>query len=294
MLLRYTSRLSSLPTIRINYYQSEQFKPYISIIRSFSMLNNVETKIPNIKPVKYQQINKRYYSDESNKSPNSQSNNLNNKSYYSKETIMQTLNSLKEDIKKTTYVVELNEVIDNVVKEMEKKKISIMKIKITISILILIIVLALYDVITSWMSGQVNVITEKSLEDEELKKKLIILCKSTIKELVESNEVQDDVTRLLKNVVVNLTNDKEIQSQITELLRICIIDLVHNKEIQMQIEDLLKLAVIDLTQNPEVEKKIRELIVKIIENAANDESIHNHGGKIISGSIYNAFFGNKK
>lgn len=299
MLLNRIINLLQSPLIRPNNYKHQNFNQ--SFNQLFKPINTLHTlhisktnnvtifEIPKHPIIKYSPMIKRYYSD-TNKF---HMDNKSSKSYYSKETIMDTLNSLKNDIKKTTYVTEFNEIVNNVIKEMERKKISMLKIKITIGILILIIILALYDVITNWMSGQVNFITEKSLDDEVLKQKLIILCKDTIKELVHSNEVQDDVTELLKVAVINLTKDKEIQDQITELLRVCVIDLTIKKEIQDSVTELLKVVTNDLTQNVKIEKSIRQLLTTIIENASKDEQVHNHGGKIISGSLYNAFFSKK-
>ena len=218
--------------------------------------------------------------------------NTNQKSPYSKEAIIDAIISLKNDIQNTTYVTELNEVANNVLREMERKKFSMIKFKMTIGMIILIVILALYDVITSWMSGQVNVITEKSLDDEHIKEKINIMCKNTITELVHSQQVQDDIAELLKIAIISLAEDKEVQFKITNVLESSVVELVHNDKIQQEVGDLLKLEIMNLTENKEVEEHIKKLLVKTIETASSDEQIHEHGGKLINGSIYKAFFGN--
>ena len=212
----------------------------------------------------------------------------------SKETIMNALYSLKNDIKNTTYITELQEVINNVVKEIEHKKYNMMRIKITIGILIFIIILALYDLISSWLSTQVNVITEKSLEDEKMKQKIVLLCKNVVNELSQSKEIQNDITGLLKIAVISLTKDEEIQKQITELLKTSVINLSNDKEIEKNIGLLLKQIVIDLSNNPDVEKNMRELVDRIVDQVSKDQDTHNKVSKLVTGSLYTALFGPSK
>ena len=211
--------------------------------------------------------------------------------YYSKEAIINTLYSIKEDIKSTRYIADLNEVITNVKNEMERKKMNIMKVKITICILILIVVLALYDLITSWLGGQVGAITEKSLDDEELKRKLVITCKETLKELVQS----DDVTGLLKMVVVELTEREEIREEIREkvkeLLKVVVANLADDDETKDKVTELLKKCVVGLSNDQEVEKELRDLLMDLVKSTSNDPDVQKQASVLVSNALYGAFFG---
>lgn len=210
---------------------------------------------------------------------------------YTKEMLYNSIVSLKEDIQKTSYVSELNEIISNVVQEMERKKVNTMKIKITFGVIVLIILLALYDVITSWMSGQVNIITEKSLDDDELKRKIVEVCHETINELVKSPQIQNDVALLLKTVVVDLTKDEELQNSVAGLLKTSVIDLTHNEEIKENVIELAVPIIIDLTKRPDIEENIRKLLLTAIENISKDENVHAQCGKLVKAAVYNATFG---
>lgn len=209
---------------------------------------------------------------------------------YSKEAIMNSLNSLTNEIRNTSYVSEFNEVVNNVMQEMEKKKISMMKFKIGVGVVILIIILALYDIITSWMSGQVNVITEKSLEDEELKQKLVSVCEETIRELVKSKQTQDDIIKLLKVAVIDLTENPEVQNQLKELIKMCVAELAHDDEIRKNLDELLKPVVGDLSEDPEVKEKLRQLVLTTLEDVSKDETVHNQCGQLMKSSLYAAVF----
>ena len=208
---------------------------------------------------------------------------------YSKEAIYNSLNSLADDIKHTSS--EFNEIVNNAVKEMEKKKFNMIKAKIIVCIIGVIIILALYDVITSWMSGQVNVITEKSLDDEELKKKIVITCQDTIKDLVHAKQTQDDVIQLLKVAVISLTDDKEVQKQVAELLEKCVIELAHNENVQNKLIELLEPVVVDLSDKQQIKDGIKQLLITSIEEISQDKSVHDHCGNLIKESLYVSVFG---
>ena len=209
---------------------------------------------------------------------------------YSKEAIMASLNSLTNEIKNTTYIAELNDVANNVMSELEKKKFSMVKFKIAIGIVVLIIVMALYDVITSWMSGQVNVITEKSLEDEVLRQKIVTLCEHTVKELVKSKTTQDDIAQLTILTATKLMNNEHIQIQLTELLKKCVSHLAHDESVQRELEELFKPVVGDLTENPEIKEKLKTLLITVIGDVSKDENVKNDCGQLGKSSLCAALF----
>lgn len=215
-------------------------------------------------------------------------------SSYSKENIMRTLNSLKDDVKSVpTYVFDINDTIKDVFIEMEKKKYSIMKIKIFIGLLILIIILAFYDLITSWASKQVDVITAKSLDDPQFKKTVNELCEETIKQLCNSKQVQEDVTNLLSISVQSLANDPKIQTKLIELLS----KVIESNQIKQAGSSASSLIVKDLVKSEEFEE-MRQEVYKYVQTELNklssDQTVKNDMGKLLRGAINSFIFGSKK
>ena len=151
----------------------------------------------------------------------------------------------------------MNELAKKIFDEMERKKYNIIKVKIIIILILLSIVLALYDLITSIVSKQVTVISAKSLDDPELKKKLIGLCN----DLVNNQSIQDDLTNLLSISINRLCEDKQIQNKIVELLTKTIEDEITKEKLK----DLVKEEVRKLSEDKEVQNNLANLVYESIK-----------------------------
>lgn len=208
--------------------------------------------------------------------------------YYSKENIMKTLNSLKDDIKNTSYISEMNDLVDHVFKEMENRKYNVMRIKIMIFILILIILLASYDLITNWSSKQVNIITTKSFEDPDFKKKLTELCESTIKQLTESEEIQKDLTNLLKIVVQNLADNPEVQEKLSKLL-IEVLKFENIKNTGAETSSLIIDKLINSPEHEKIRKEIYDYITLEINKLSEDKKVQKNLGQLMLSSLSSIF-----
>jgi hypothetical protein len=213
--------------------------------------------------------------------------------------MMKTMQSMMDtltDLKKTSSVSisDMNDVANTMLAELEKKKFNMLRFKMMIGLFVLIIVLALYDVITSWMSGQVNVITEKSLEDEEFRLKIEDLCKTTITTLANEPQVREELGALFRNTVIATAKNEEVQKQITNLLEQSAIELMYNANIQQHLNNLLRSEVESLLHDTSIQKETEQFVSRTAENASKDVTVHQSGGRMISGSIYYCLFGNKE
>jgi hypothetical protein len=230
-------------------------------------------------------MSRRNYSEDSKKSKDEE--NRETKNTYS-EQIKNTLYSLKEDLKNSSYVNEMNDLVNHVFTEMEKKQYNMLRIKITIGIILLLIIFAMYDLIIGWTSKQVNVITEKSLDDPTLRQKLSDLCIERITQLTESEDIQNQVTQLLKVAVWNLAQDPETQDKLADLFVVILTSDKVKKATADSITDLVTTEDYEPWRN-----NLHQFLIKEINKLTSAGSIQNDVGKLMSRSVLSIFWKRK-
>ena len=199
---------------------------------------------------------------------------------YTKKTIVEEIQALK-----SSYFRDMHDLTNDILSELEKKKYNRNKIMFIGALIIIAVILALYDLITSMVSKQVNVISAKSLDDPELKEKLKELGKNLVFDLVHDKEIQDDVVHLLAIAVKDLCRDEKIQDDVVELLKVAVIKLCHNPVIQEDVKDLLGKAVKELVEEDDIQDKLKELVKIEIMKLSEDPKIQGDIGDLIYEAI---------
>lgn len=195
---------------------------------------------------------------------------------YTKKTIVEEIQALKG-----SYFKDMHELTNDILGELEKKKYNRNKIMFIAALIIIAVVLALCDLITSMVSKQVTVISAKSLEDPELRKKLTELGKALVFDLVHDKEIQNDVVHLLGIAVKDLCRDESIQDDVVELLKLAVIKLCYNPTIQEDVKELLGKAVKGLVDEDDIQDKLKELVKVEITKLSQDHKTQSDLGELI-------------
>jgi len=148
---------------------------------------------------------------------------------------------------------------------------------------------ATYGFFRNLAAKEVVLISSKTFDDENFKRKAVTLAKDGIRELCESSEVQRDVTNLLEKSVVDLISRDNVQNQLAGLVA----KAVQSNQVKDVSKESIKLIVNDLInseENVEFRKGVSNYLASEIQTQLSNKANQDTASKFTKKAFFGMFW----